>query len=65
MPFERLLLLWDEFDDFVGAFRHHILNLVHGLRGLGRDAAGRLSGWMAAADDLPTDAALGDASSES
>jgi hypothetical protein len=46
MPFERFLLLWDELDDVVGAFRHHTLNLVHGAAGAGRSAAGRLAGLV-------------------
>ncbi len=63
MPFERLLLLWDEIDEITGAIRHGYLHLAHDLKGLREDLGSWMSGWMGgeAAADV---AALPEASPE-
>jgi hypothetical protein len=46
MGAERILLLWDDLDDLLGAARHLTLNAAGGVAGAGRDAVGHVGGWL-------------------
>jgi hypothetical protein len=48
MRMERLLLLWDDLDDWMGMAFHGILHVVHSVLGTCRDVTQAVDDWLGA-----------------